>query len=257
MSFLPPNVQTLNTSDNGQKEYKTNALGKPAYEGNGGKRGRKPAPKLPQVFDPSSGRLLDQYSREKRLGIRRESGALKLKKLTFRHRKIIAYHIQGFSNEQIAFYMNCTNMTVSRVLNDPLAQAYIQQAGRDRENELNALLGSAVSVVREGLTKEGLDIGTRLKAVDRYSKLRQTIIAKDQTQTAEDVIARMLERAKQINITQNVAGDVSNHFASSSPRTTEAAPHDAKAPQVQGGATEPELLSGSEIRPSGRTIEGE
>lgn len=205
MSFLPngspapSSVQNLNG-----KEYATNSLGKPAYEGNGGKRGRKPAAPLPKLFDPATGRLLDQYTREKRLGIRRDTGASKLKRLTFRHRKIIALHIQGFSGEQIAFYMNCTDASVSRILNDPLAREYIDAAAKDRESEIKALMGQAVNVVRDGLTKEGLDINTRLKAVDRYAKLRQSIDANNAPASAEDVIAKMLERINTLQITQSV-----------------------------------------------------
>jgi hypothetical protein len=249
MTFLP-NVQSLNASGEGKaKVYDTNAAGKPAYQGNGKQRGRKPAPQLPKLFDPSSGRLLDQYTSEKRLGIRRETGQLKLKKLTFRHRKIIALHIQGFSGEQIAFYMNCTNLTVSKVLNDPLAQSYISAATKDRELELKALLGSAVNVVREGMTKEGLDIGTKLKAVDRYSKLRSALDTGQEKISAEDIIAQMLERAKSINIQNNFNGNVTVQSVTSTPSListpNQEAPHDAKPPQVAGGATELKQLSGS------------
>lgn len=244
-SFLPPNVQTLNTSD--ERSYSVNRAGKPAYQGNGGKRGRRPAPPLPKVFDPGSGTLLDQYTAEKRFGIRRESGALKLKRLTFRHRKIIALHIQGFSNEQVAFYMNVTHLTVSRILNDPLAQEYIGRAAKDRENELKALMGQAVGVVREGLTKEGLPIETRLKAVDRYTKLRQALTVDSGTTSAEDIIAKMLERAKTIQFNQQVniglnGADASRVVFTSPDRE---APHDAKPPQGVSGAGETELLSGS------------
>lgn len=246
MSFLPTNVQNLNTSgEPSQKVYSVNANGKPAYQGNGGKRGRKAAAPLPKLFDPSSGKLLDQYSSEKRLGIRRETGAQKLKKLTFRHRKIIAFHIQGFSGEQIAFYMNCTNLTVSRVLNDPLAQAYIAAAAKDREEELKALMGSAVNVVREGLTKDGLDINTRLKAVDRYSKLRATIDNKEAKESAEDVIAKMLERAKTIQFNQQVNIGLNGAEATRvfiSPASTNEAPQDGEAPKGHSGAVYEEPL---------------
>jgi len=198
----PSDVQILNTST--ERTYSVNSLGKPAYEGNGGKRGRKPAAPLPQLFDPTTGKLVDQYTKEKRLGIRKETGALKLKKLTFRHRKIIALHIQGFSGPQIAFYMNCSEVTVSRVLNDPLAKSYIDAAAKDREAEVKALMGSAVQGVREGLTKEGLSIETRLKAVDRYAKLQQAIDTKNDNASAEDVIAKMLDRIKAVQVNQQV-----------------------------------------------------
>lgn len=171
-----------------------------------GARGRKPA-NLPALTD-SGGRALPRYLVEKVIGTRRENGALKLKRLTNRHLKLIGAHLEGLSLEQIAHANHLTIATVSRVLNDPLAQAMLKRVYTSREGEIQALGGKAVDVVRRGLDKEQ-PIGVQLRAVDRYTKLRETMLPKDKlSDTAEDVIARMLERGNIIgeNIQINIGG---------------------------------------------------
>lgn len=160
------------------------------------RRGRKPAD-LP-VIRNGNGALLPRYLVEKRIGLRRENGAMKLKKLTARHLRIIGMHLEGFSVEQIAVSMPCSIPTVSRIVNDPLSQVILKRVYEDRQGELQSLGGVAIQAVREGLGPEQ-PIGVRLRAVDRYAKVRETMLSKDKIdESAEDVIARMLSR---MNIT--------------------------------------------------------
>lgn len=155
-------------------------------------RGRRPVD-LPQLVD-ANGRLLPRYLIEKITGVRRETGALKLKRLTNRHMKIIGMHLEGMSLEQIAMNARVSIPTVSRVLNDPLATAILQKIYKGREEEIKALTGKAIDVVRKGMDGEQ-PMGVRLRAVDRLAKLRETVLPKDKgAESAEDVIARMLER---------------------------------------------------------------
>jgi len=164
------------------------------------RRGRRPAEPLPTLRN-SQGEVIPRYVAEKFLGIRRTNGAMKLKRLTNRHLSIIGMHLEGHSLEVIANNMNCTFSTVSRILNDPLAQSILKRVYDDRKGEVHALGGKAIEVVREGLSEEQ-SIGTRLRAVDRFVKIRQTMIGDEGgEETAEDVIARMLDRA-------TVLGDV-------------------------------------------------
>ena len=86
---------------------------------------------------------------------------MKLKRLTHRHLSIIGMHLEGHSLEVIASNMNCTLNTVSRVLNDPLAQGILKRVYEDRKGEVHALGGKAIAAVREGLD-DRQPIGTRL-----------------------------------------------------------------------------------------------
>lgn len=155
--------------------------------------GRKPLA-LPDIIGPD-GERLSRYEKEKRLGIRRDNGARKLKRLTRRHMDIITMHISGYSGTAIAALMSIRQSTVSLVLNDPLAQEIISAAYKDRESELTALTGRVVDTIRDGLDKNK-DMRTRLAAVDKFAKVKAAIINKDETEdTAEDVAKRVLERA--------------------------------------------------------------
>ena len=164
-----------------------------------GQRGRKPA-NLPVIYN-ANGEVVPRYLTEKMLGMRRMNGAMKLQRLTHRHLKIIGMHLEGHSLEMIAMNMPCSINTVSRVLNDPLSQVILKRTYEDRKGEVQALGGKAIAAVREGLD-ERHPVGTRLRAVDRFAKIRQTMLGEDAGEdSAEDVIARMLSR-------MNVAGDV-------------------------------------------------
>jgi len=153
-------------------------------------RGRRPS-NLPALTN-ESGKVLPRYVREKVLGLRRENGAMKLKRLTHRHMQIIGMHLEGQSIEQVAYNNRVTISTVSRVLNDPLAQQLLKQVYSDKESEIQALAGKAIGVVRDALIGDHA-LSLKLRAVDRYVKVRETMLSKEKgPETAEDVIARML-----------------------------------------------------------------
>lgn len=154
----------------------------------GATRGRKPGAlaTLPQT---------QRYLMEKRVGIRRENGSAKLSKLTARHYKIIGLHLEGKSLEQICVECHVTISTASRVLNDPLAKSLLAKVYGHREQEIHALAGQALQATREALSPEK-DIGTRLRGVDKFVKIRETMIDKEKgRETAEDVVAKILEKA--------------------------------------------------------------
>ncbi len=181
--FLP--IQNLNVS-----------------EGQAAGPGRKAA-QLPAMFD-ETGQVLPRYEVEKRVGIRRADGSRNLRRLSARHIRIIAKHLRGDSSESVAASIGCTVVTISRVLHDPLSERLIETVFKARQKEIDALAGEAIDAVRTGLRKKG-DTRTRLTAVDKYVKL-QEVLNKDSAgpETAEDVIARMLERANILITGSNV-----------------------------------------------------
>lgn len=159
-------------------------------------RGRRPA-NLPALTD-ANGKALPRYLVEKSLGLRRENGAMKLKRLTARHLKILGMHLEGKSLENICMECNITMATASRVLNDPLAVAILKRVYTSRESEIQALGGKAIAAVRDGLTHDSM--GVKLRAVDKYAKLREVMLPKGgDRETAEDVIQRMLSQANFVN----------------------------------------------------------
>jgi hypothetical protein len=166
-----------------------------------GQPGRKAA-EVPTVLD-QNGQALPRYLVEKINGQRRENGAMKLRRLTARHYRIIGMHLEGLSLERIARECLVTVSTASRIINDPLAQDIIKKVFSNREGEIQSLGGKALDAVRAGLD-EGQTVGVRLKAVGAYTKMREAMLPKDKgSESAEDVIARILGNAKIIG-TQNV-----------------------------------------------------
>lgn len=206
-SQLPSVLQspTANSSGNGQEsasglERLRALLTEPrvaaaiAEVSGGATRGRKPGPlaTLPRT---------NRYLAEKRSGVRRENGALKLSKLTARHYKIIGCHLEGKSLEQICQECHVTISTASRVLNDPLAKSLLAKVYGHREQEIHALAGKALEATRDALGTDK-DIGTRLRGVSAFVKVREVMVDKEKgKETAEDVVAKILEKA-------HIQGDV-------------------------------------------------
>lgn len=165
--------------------------------------GRKPQ-SLPSI---SVGRgLLSRYDREKIAGLRRETGARKLNRLSNRHLNMIAMHLSGMSGADISQAIGCTQSTVSRILNDPLAQEVILQTYRDRQQELDALTGSALEALRNAL-KHGSG-SEKLAAIDKLVKLKQAIAPEtNPMETAEDFARAIVEKADTVNVQINHYGE--------------------------------------------------
>ncbi len=138
----------------------------------------------------------EDYQYEKIIGVRKSTGELKLKRLKGVHRQMIGYHLRGMSNRDIAFVTGFSEIAISRVLRDPLAQAYIQEYLAGTENELASLMPMAVDALRDGLGPK-VDPRTRLQAADKYFRATGRYAGGDASkETAEDVIKRALEIAQ-------------------------------------------------------------
>jgi hypothetical protein len=115
------------------------------------------------------------------------------KRLKMKHRRIIALHLDGCSNVEIAVAMDANPAYISNVLNDPLVQKFLEDAYKDFDQEIKALTPGAIAAVRRNL-----DCGEgklELKAADMAFKVNHRYAEKDDArQTAEDVIERMVER---------------------------------------------------------------
>lgn len=177
----------------------TNAL-QQFLQTNGG--GAHSAPQTPG-YDPAEAR--SRYQQEVAAGDRLPNGAKPLKRLKARHREMVEMHLSGYRNRDIARYFGVTDITVNRILSDPLAQALIVRAGEEAEQRLQALANSAVDSVQAAMHEER-DVETRLKGVDRWVKLRDAMGSRESERlTAEDVIQRVLAGAfSQTNIQVNV-----------------------------------------------------
>lgn len=155
---------------------------------------------LPSPLDEFD-RPLTRYEKQKIIGVRRENGALKLKRLSNKHYKIIAMHLQGWSGGAIAVQLNCSQITISRILNDPLTREILTQAAEDTKGEIEALIPKAVNVVRAGLNSNSLT--NQFRAVDKLEKLKNMTDSAPVEQTAEDLVQDLLSRGINFNITVN------------------------------------------------------
>lgn len=153
---------------------------------------------------------VQRYVMEKAVGVRRENGAVKLTRLTNRHYRIIGLHLEGKSLEEISSTLHVSFSTISRVVNDPLAQGILRKVYTHREEEIQSLAGRALQATRDAL-KEDQPIGVKLRGVDRFIKMREAMLSKDTgRESAEDVVARILSQANFVNSNVQInVGDTS------------------------------------------------
>jgi len=140
-----------------------------------------------------------QYEEEKALGIRKSTGALKLKKLRPWHHTIIRMHLAGIPAKEISRLTGRNYAYIHIVLNDPLSQEHIRRAANLHEMHFGALYGNVVDGIRDGLQEEQ-PVRVRLRAAEIYLKEKERQDGKvDDKETAEDVVAKIVN-AIQVNV---------------------------------------------------------
>ena len=151
--------------------------------------------KVAQSYDMNAPGMRAKYNYETLVGVRRASGARNLAKLSPAHRAVVAGHIQGMSNVEIAAVLDRSAVWVGEVLHDPLVKDLIGKFMSGVEGELEALFPAAVGAIRTALDDE--NPLTALKAVDRFVSMSQRYQKKEGSASAEDVIKKALELASE------------------------------------------------------------
>lgn len=138
-----------------------------------------------------------RYEREKLDGIRRPSGAKKLQRITPLHRHVIALHLKGLSNNDIAARINRSPAWVSTILHDPLVVEELDKLYDEQDSRLRMLMKDAVDTVREGMRSPKPQ--DRLRAADMVFKTQGKY--KDDSggpskDSAENIISAILNRTE-------------------------------------------------------------
>ena len=115
-----------------------------------------------------------------------------IRKITLKHRRMVALHIQGKTNAEIARILGCAPGTVSVVLSNPTIRDVMRRIGDVYDDYIADLKPLVYEVLRETLTS-----GTRsekMKAIDRWGALTGEFKEPDRKDdSAEDVIQRALK----------------------------------------------------------------
>lgn len=126
-----------------------------------------------------------------------------LKKLSQKHKTIIALHAQNVSRIDIADVAGCTPEYVSMIVAQPLAQSHLHDIEKYMDSRLRQLYTKSIDAIERGLDNE--DSETSLKAarlqLEASHKLKDR--AEDR-QSAEDVVSALLKQATVVAIGQHV-----------------------------------------------------
>lgn len=126
-----------------------------------------------------------------------------LKKLTIRHRRMIALHIQGYTAAEIARALDCHPGTVGVVLRNPTVQPILEMVYADYERELKALFPLGIRALRTGLLSTNDRIA--LSASDQLFRVQGRYTPdkageRDATDTVREII-RLRHEASGTDIT--------------------------------------------------------
>lgn len=136
-----------------------------------------------QAREPqANGRLLELHSNNQR----------PIKRFSSRHRVVIALHLQGCDNQEIAEATGYAPATVSAIICNPRSQEIIQSALARCDDKLSALLPQSIDAIRRAL-RSG-DHRHTLKAAELLLRTQGKLTPRDLGDTtAEDVIRRILQ----------------------------------------------------------------
>ncbi len=128
--------------------------------------------------------IKDKYHYAKVMGKRRQDGALNLKELKPEHKQYVACFVNGMKGVEIAEQYNVAAITVYRVLSDPLAKSLLGEFDEAFKEEFRSMFPLVANAIRDGLESPG--IATRLKSVDRWTKVCKFIDGVDEGQNTSD-----------------------------------------------------------------------
>lgn len=128
--------------------------------------------------------IKERYHYEKVIGKRRPDGAAKLKELKPEHKQYVACFINGMKGVEIAEHFDVAAITVYRVLSDPLAKSLLGEFDEAFKEEFRSMFPLVANAIRDGLESPG--IVTRLKSVDRWTKVCKFIDGVEEGQSTSD-----------------------------------------------------------------------
>ena len=116
-----------------------------------------------------------------------------IKRLRLKHRRVLALHLQGCSNEEIASTLSISTSYIRSIINSDPGKAYLEAAFADFDKELRALVPRAIAAMRD--TVESNDEKVRLHSAELILKANRKFDAPPGSgDSAEAVIERILER---------------------------------------------------------------
>ena len=147
--------------------------------------------------------LPEVYDAQKDIGTRSKTGANNLKKLKPKHKRIIALHLSGWSNNAIAKKLNYDATYISVVINDPSAQDIIAKFDELHEEEFKRLRILANETLRVAMQPDKPD-STKLAAARTFYKRETDMDLRPPEQTAEDVMQNILQKIEAENVQINI-----------------------------------------------------
>lgn len=128
-----------------------------------------------------------------------------LKKLTTKHKRIVALKVAGLSRADIAEACGCTPEYVTMLMNQPLVIAMVEQEQLALDQDLRDLTGEAVTAIRRTIRSGDDAVALRSAELVLKSQGKLTPNEVKPGETAEDFVSRIMQinnSQVQVNINQ-------------------------------------------------------
>ena len=142
------------------------------------------------------------YQQDKLLGKRLSNGAKPLKKITLKHRLLIALFVRGYSNNEVALQLKMTPSWVSTLRHDPKISEIIDRHIAEADEHIAALMPKVAEKLSQIL--DSSDNQHVLGAIDKVLKTQAKYKEAGGDQnlvTAEDVARQIIEVKGEARIT--------------------------------------------------------
>lgn len=152
---------------------------------------------------PTAPALLQSYNPE--LRNKRKPRRNDLVPIPHKWFEVLAMHLAGKPTREIVEETGYTSASVYRIMNSPRTQAVRQQLLSSYQDEYEALFGKIINNIRVQLDSDDIKVQQTAQQqwLNSEKKFRSLKLAQVPGESAEDVVARMLN----VNVQVNVAND--------------------------------------------------
>ena len=148
---------------------------------------------------------LPQDAAEPTTRVVKASNPFVLKRLSNKHKNMVALSRQGMSRDSVAEYCGCTPQYVTMILKQPLARAYIADLEVHLDTRLRGLYEKSVNVIADVLDN-GKNADRLAAAQIQLEAIgKRKLDPSEGKQTAEDIVSAMLIQNSnvQVNISKS------------------------------------------------------
>lgn len=126
-----------------------------------------------------------------------------LKRLSQKHKDMIALSLQGLDREKVGEYCGCTPQYVTMINRQPLAREYIADLESHMDLRLRGLYSRSLDALQAGLSSPRISDKLAAAQIQLRAIGKEVPGPDDSKQTAEDIVGAMLVQGTNVQVNIN------------------------------------------------------